>query len=71
MIQEHLFPDPQALKSRLIVRRRDFESLFEGFARLKAISYVVSPDLLLEFIERRGYEALEVIVGENLSEAYR
>ncbi|MBI4387031.1 MAG: phospholipase D family protein [Elusimicrobia bacterium] len=70
MSQQNLFPDPQALYSKVIMRRRDFETLFEGFERLKTVSYVVSPDLLLEFFDR-GYKELEVVVGENLSEHYR
>jgi len=70
MIQDNLFPE-QALRSQVILRRKDFEALFEGFSRLKAVSYVVSPDLLLEFLERRGFEAMEVVVGENLAEAYQ
>jgi len=68
--QASLFPDPQALYSKVILRRRDFESLFEGFTGLKAVSYVVSPELLLEFFER-GYERVEVVVGENLADRYR
>lgn len=58
-------------QTRIISRRRDFEMLFEGFTSLKAISYVASPDLLLEFLEKRGYSRIEVLVGENLSEPYR
>ena len=38
---------------------------------MRAISYVVSPDLLLEFFSQRDYTELEVLVGDNLSEAYR
>lgn len=70
MSQRTLFPDPQALYTKVIGRRKDFEGLFEGFERLRAVSYVVSPDLLLEFFDR-GYKTLEVVVGENLSEHYR
>jgi len=56
----------------VISRKRDFEKLFEGFTRLWAVSYVVSPDLLLEFFDQRGYTEVEVIVGENLSDtSYR
>lgn len=71
MIQDNLFPDSHALRSRVILRRKDFETLFDGFTRLRAVSYVVSPDLLLEFLEKRGYESLEVVVGENLADTYR
>ncbi|MBI3553249.1 MAG: phospholipase D family protein [Elusimicrobia bacterium] len=71
MMQHSLFPDPEALKSKIISRRKDFDALFEGFTKLRAVSYVVSPDLLLEFLDKRGFESLEVVVGENLADAYR
>lgn len=71
MTQASLFPDPAALQSKVIARRKDFEALFEGFTKLRAVSYVVSPELLLEFLEKRGFESLEIVVGENLAEAYR
>ncbi len=59
------------LLSRVLTRRREFDSLFEGYNRLQAISYVVSPDLLLHFFEERGLGEIEVVVGENLTEQYR
>ena len=59
------------LHTIVISRRQNFENLFEGFTKLWAISYVVSPDLLLEFLDRRGYTEVEVLVGENLSKQYQ
>ncbi|MEK6543233.1 MAG: hypothetical protein AABZ44_02195, partial [Elusimicrobiota bacterium] len=59
------------LETMVIAKRRDFEALFAGFKGLKAITYVASPELLLEFMQKRGYERVEVLVGENLSETYR
>jgi len=59
------------LRSCVIAHRREFDSLFESFDRLQAISYVVSPDLLLHFFEKRGLSEVEVVVGENLTEQYR
>ncbi|MDD5655665.1 MAG: phospholipase D family protein [Elusimicrobia bacterium] len=70
-MQESLFPEPAALRSKVILRRKDFDALFEGFTRMRAVSYVVSPDLVLDFLDKRGYEAVEVVVGENLTEAYQ
>ncbi|MEK7389870.1 MAG: phospholipase D family protein [Elusimicrobiota bacterium] len=70
MSQDSLFPDPQSLSTIVILRRKDFDGLFVGFKKLKAVSYVVSPDLLLEFFDR-GYTEVEVVVGENLTEHYR
>ncbi len=59
------------LRSRVISRPQQFDKLFDGFHRLKAISYVVSPDLLLAFFEERGFDEVEIVVGENLAEQYR
>lgn len=38
---------------------------------MKAISYVISPDLLLDFLDHKGYKEIEIVVGENLTESYR
>ncbi|MBN2187278.1 MAG: phospholipase D family protein [Dehalococcoidia bacterium] len=71
ILQADLFAGLSPLQTRLIARRNDFEELFDGFIKMRAISYVVSPDLLLEFLEQRGYSEVEIVVGENLSEVYR
>lgn len=70
MRQAELFPEAGAIRTAVIAKRADFDALFEGFTGLRAVSYVVSPELLLGFFER-GYERLEIVVGENMSEAYR
>ncbi len=54
-------------KDKVIERRADFEGLFKGFTRLKAVSYVTSPKTLVDWMEKLGYESIEVVVGENLS----
>jgi hypothetical protein len=59
------------LRSRVITRRQEFDSLFEGYDRLQAISYVVSPDLLLHLFEKQGLREVEMVVGENLTDQYR
>jgi hypothetical protein len=69
--QADLFGGLSALRTRVIARRKDFDELFGGFARMRAVSYVISPDLLLEFFDRRGYVQLEVVVGENVTEPYK
>ena len=58
--------DLEMVKTRVISRQRDFDGLFEGFAKLRAISYVSSADLLLELLDQRGFENVELLVGENL-----
>ena len=70
MNQATLFTET-LFQTRVIQRRKDFDELFEGFLSLKAISYVASPDLLLEFFEKSNYSRIEILVGENLSEPYR
>jgi len=62
------FPD---LQTRLISRRKDFDDLFDGYEKMYAVSYVISPDVLLDFYDKRGYTELEIVVGENLSESYK
>lgn len=71
ILQADLFAGLSPLQTCLITRRNDFEELFDGFIKMQAISYVVSPDLLLQFFDQRGYSEIEIVVGENLSEVYR
>ena len=60
-------------KTKVISKPKDFGSLFEGFKVLKAISYVASPLLILDFFDRYNYEKVEILIGEKLSvsEEYR
>ena len=69
--QADLFFGLSPLRTQVITRRNDFDGLFDGFNKMRAISYVISPDLLLDFYDKRGYTDLEVVVGENLSESYK
>ncbi|MFQ5933233.1 MAG: phospholipase D family protein, partial [Dehalococcoidia bacterium] len=71
MFQPELFIASESFRSVVISKRKDFDALFDGFTKLRAISYVLSPDLLLDFLDKRGYKEVEVLVGENLSESYR
>ena len=59
------------IQTQVISRKKDFAALFDGFAKMRAISYVASPSLLLEFLDDLDYEEIEVVVGENLSDSYR
>jgi len=67
IVQEKHFDGLHLLQTRCITQQKDFEELFDGFSTMKAISYVVSPDLLLDFFDRRGYTKVEIVVGENFS----
>ncbi len=67
-MQGSLFQGRSDIETRVISRRHDFESLFDGFTRMRGIAYVVSSDLLREFFEKRGYQEIEIVVGEDLTE---
>jgi hypothetical protein len=69
--QADLFSSTRSLRTQVITPRKDFDGLFDGFSKMRAVSYVISPDLLLDFYDKRGYADLEVVVGENLTESYR
>jgi len=71
ILQADLFTGLSPLQTRVIARRKDFDELFDGFGKMRAISYVISPDLLLEFYDKRNYTDLEIVVGENFSESYK
>jgi hypothetical protein len=55
------------IRTVVISQRRDFDQLFEGFTSLRAISYVSSATILIDFLNRRGFEAVELLVGETIS----
>jgi hypothetical protein len=67
-MQGNLFQGIGQIETRVISRRDDFESLFDGFTRLRGIAYVVSSDLLQEFFQKRGYTEIEIVVGEDITE---
>jgi len=68
VLQGSLFRGLANVETKVISRREDFETLFDGFTGMRAISYVVSSDLLREFFQKRGYQKIEVVVGEDLTE---
>lgn len=67
-VQGSLFQGLGDVKTQIISHREDFEALFDGFTRMRAIAYVISSDLLREFFQKRGYQEIEVVVGEDLTE---
>lgn len=69
--QGDLFAGAYPLQTQVIMRRKDFDELFNGFNKMRAVSYVISPDILLQFYDKVGYSELEIVVGENLSETYK
>ena len=65
-VQGSLFQGTGNVETRVIARRGDFDTLFDGFTKMRAISYVVSSDLLRDFFQKREYEEIEVVVGDDL-----
>ncbi|MHB1709389.1 MAG: phospholipase D family protein [Thermoplasmataceae archaeon] len=46
----------------------DLEAHFSGFKTLKAVSYVVSLRWILEFLEKKEFESIEILVGKEVSD---
>jgi len=67
MQQNSLFDVAADLQTAVITRREHFDRLFDGFTRLRCISYVTSGTLLLELMEQRGFQSVELIVGDSLA----
>lgn len=67
-MQGSLFQGLGDVMTQVISHRDDFQGLFDGFTRMRAIAYVVSSDLLREFLQKRAYTEIEVVVGEDLTE---
>jgi len=66
MQQPSLF-DVTQLKSKVITRRGDFAALIDGFPIARAVTYVASPDVLIDIIEAQGFQTLELVLGESLA----
>ena len=60
------------IKTYVIKRQKDFDTLFfeQEFTSLRAITWVASPQLLLEYY-MKGYQTIELIVGDKFSDGYR
>lgn len=63
---------PPNIRSKVLARRGDFESLLTGFTRLRAVSYVASPEALLTLLDKTGLESIDIVLGDaHLAAAYR
>jgi hypothetical protein len=63
---------PPNIRSKVLARRGDLESLLNGFTRLRAVSYVASPDSLLTLLDKTGLESIDIVLGDaHLAAAYR
>ena len=56
--------------TKIIKKRQDFEDLFFGFKRLKAVCYIASPEIIFDFFDN-GYEYVELVIGNNLVDKYK
>jgi hypothetical protein len=67
MSQRSLFDVTTQLKSKVLTRRGDFAALLSGFPVARAITYVASPDVILDVLATQGFEKLELILGDTLT----
>lgn len=67
MQQPSLFDVATQLKSKVITRRGEFAALIAGFPIARAITYVASPDVLLDILDAQGFEKLELVLGDSLA----
>jgi hypothetical protein len=65
-MQPSLFDPATQLRSKVIAKRGDFAALLEGFTSARAITYVASPDVLLDALDAPGFERLELVLGDSL-----
>ncbi len=56
--------EPQTL---YLQKPKDFEQLISGFNRLKAVSFVATPSLVLDIFEKYGFNQMQLLVGEEIS----
>src|SRR5437867_5842368 len=59
--------DDAALRTLVIARQKDFDALYDGYSGMRAISYVSSSSLLLDFFDQRGFARIELLVGDNVN----
>ncbi len=62
--------EPLVIRSVVLRSRTDFERLFAGFTTLRAISYVISPEVLLDMFTEKNYTTIELLVGDSLAEQF-
>ncbi len=60
-------PNLEYRHPRTVILRKpsDFRRLRQGFTRMRAVSFVSDPSLLLRMLESEGFEEIELIVGEE------
>ena len=62
---------PAHSKVNFLKRKKQWETLFEGFSSLRGITYVTSPGFLLEIFTEMGYEKVDLLIGDGLADTYK
>jgi len=65
--QPSLFDVAGGLNSKVITKRGEFSALLAGFPIARAITYVASPDVLLDVLEANTFQTLELVLGDSLA----
>ena len=63
---KRVYPKTVFLKSK-----KSWKKLFDGFSELKGITYVSSPDFILDQFSEYEYEKIELIIGSGLMDGYK
>lgn len=65
--QLSLFPENGLQVKTLYINKPTlFDDLFQGYQKIRAISYVASPLTILSIFEKFGFEQMQILVGENI-----
>jgi len=56
-----------SFKTQVLKNRKNWDKLFKGFYEMKAITYVSSTDFIIAQFEEYGYQKIELLIGEGLS----
>jgi hypothetical protein len=58
-------------KTVFLKRRAKFERLFNGFYELRGVTYVTSPEFLLDLYVKYDFEKVELIIGDGIMDGYK
>ena len=65
-ISKKVYPKTVYLKSK-----RSWKKLFNGFSELRGITYVSSPEYILDQYSDYDFEKIELIIGSGLMDGYK
>jgi len=72
MIKNKVYPSKKLkinsdFKTIVLRNKRNWDSLFKGYKKMRAITYMSSPDFILNQFDDLGFEYVEVLIGEGLA----